>query len=117
MDKNQRMFRVMGKEDCPREIDIRFVLPHGRQAKINHNQTVNRLNERGGLTPSELIAVLEDRQYTRMPENVAASLVNKFLEDFFICCGCDEVYRKPPGEVDYGPEGQKTLFCIYCARE
>lgn len=39
---------------------------HERQAKINHDQTIQRLAERGGLSACEACAVLEDREYHRM---------------------------------------------------
>ena len=35
--------------------------PHERQAQINHDQTLQRLAERGGLSPAEALAVLENR--------------------------------------------------------
>lgn len=36
-----------------------MVKPHERQAQRNHGQTLARLSERGGLSPSEALAVLE----------------------------------------------------------
>ena len=42
------------------------IAPHARQAKANHGQTLERLRQRGGLSPCEAVAILEDRPWTRM---------------------------------------------------
>ncbi|MGR0185492.1 hypothetical protein [Azospirillum aestuarii] len=52
--------------DAPRSIAWGLVAPHRAQAQINHGQTLERLAERGGLAPCELLAVLEDRPHRRM---------------------------------------------------
>ena len=43
---------------CPRSVPWAFVAPHEAQARANHDQTLERLAERGGLSPSELVAVV-----------------------------------------------------------
>lgn len=48
-----------------------WVEPHWAQAKKNHGQTLERLAERGGLSISELAAVLEDREWRRMEDEDA----------------------------------------------
>ena len=46
-----------------------LVAPHEAQAMRNHGgQDLKRLAERGGLAPSELVAVIEDRPFEIMPE-------------------------------------------------
>lgn len=40
---------------------------HEKQAFRNHNQTIARLAERGGLTACEALAVLEDRAWRKEP--------------------------------------------------
>jgi len=42
--------------------------PHREQAKKNHDQTLERLSERGGLGPDEMVAIIEDRRWRRMDE-------------------------------------------------
>lgn len=44
-----------------------LLAPHEKQAQANHSQTLTRLAERGGLSPCEALAVLDDRPYSRMP--------------------------------------------------
>lgn len=50
----------------PRSIPWALIAPHEAQAQRNHYQTLQRLAERGGLAPSEAVAVLEDRQFQDM---------------------------------------------------
>jgi hypothetical protein len=49
---------------------------HERQAMINHGQTLARLAERGGLSPAEAVAIIEDRKFHRMdPADAEARLL------------------------------------------
>lgn len=48
-------------QNCPASVP--FELLHESQAKANHSQTLQRLAERGGLYPSEMIAVIAKRPY------------------------------------------------------
>ena len=48
---------------CPRSVPWDVVEPHNAQARKNHSQSVERLAERGGLHPIELVAVMEDKEY------------------------------------------------------
>ncbi len=56
------------------------VAPHERQAQRNHSQSLARLAERGGLSWTELLAVLEDREWTAMDEAVAERRVREAAE-------------------------------------
>jgi hypothetical protein len=57
--------REDGKEwerlGCPRTVPWAFMAPHAERAMKNHDQTLERLAERGGLSPSEMVCVLENR--------------------------------------------------------
>lgn len=55
------------------------IAPHEGQAICNHGQDLETLNKRGGLTWSEMIAVLEDRRWSRMDENTARKKVEEFV--------------------------------------
>lgn len=61
-----RTFPILGPMWAPREVPWALVEPHRRQALANHHQSLERLAERGGLDPAELIAVLEDRPWRTM---------------------------------------------------
>ncbi len=55
-----RRFPIQGGPSIPWWI----IAPHEKQALRNHGgQTLERLAERGGLGPSEALAVLEDREF------------------------------------------------------
>jgi len=59
------------REKCPSSISFALIEPHRKQAKKNHGQTLERLNERGGLSPIELVAVLEDRRIDHWQREIA----------------------------------------------
>lgn len=44
-----------------------MMIAHEKQALKNHSQTIQRLSERGGLSACEAVAVIEDREYSRLP--------------------------------------------------
>lgn len=51
---------------CVQSIPWEMAVPHARQCERNHQQTLQRLSERGGLDPTEMVAVLEDRRWKMM---------------------------------------------------
>lgn len=55
------------------------IIPHEKQAIYNHGQDLETLNRRGGLCWSEMIAVLEDREWTRIDENIARRKVEEVV--------------------------------------
>lgn len=55
----ERMFPIMGAPNIP----WRVIAPHEQQAIKNHDQTLKRLAERGGLAPCEAIWVMEGRRW------------------------------------------------------
>ncbi|MFA5525779.1 MAG: hypothetical protein WC992_03045 [Acholeplasmataceae bacterium] len=52
-----------------------LVLEHEAQCLANHRQDVVRLADRGGLSPEELAAVLEDRPWRAMEPNEAWRII------------------------------------------
>lgn len=65
-----------GYPGIPSEIPWAIVANYGESAMRNHDQTLERLAERGGLSPCELIAVLEQRQWRKMtPDEVRSTLL------------------------------------------
>jgi hypothetical protein len=49
--------------NCPRSVPWEFVAPHEDQALVNHRQSLERLAERGGLDPLELLCVLDGKHW------------------------------------------------------
>jgi hypothetical protein len=58
-----RLFRITNGTSIPWAI----IEPHEQQALKNHRQSLAELQRRGGLSPCEAVAVLEDRQWAEMP--------------------------------------------------
>lgn len=52
-------------------IPLSLIHPHELQALRNHSQTLARLAERGGLSPCEAVAVLQNRRWQPMTEGRA----------------------------------------------
>lgn len=73
MDDLSTIFRDTGKrfpillqsndDHGPRSIPWRLIEPHREQVYKNHNQTLEELAQRGGLSWCELVAVLTDSRY------------------------------------------------------
>jgi lambda repressor-like predicted transcriptional regulator len=63
--------------DGPLTVPWTLVEPHAEQARINHGQTLDRIADRGGLSPSELAAVLGDRPWTPMDTADALDVIRK----------------------------------------
>jgi|SRR5579859_868602 len=47
----------------PRSVPWELVKDHEKQAQSNHSQSLDRLAERGGLSPKELWCVVHDKKY------------------------------------------------------
>jgi lambda repressor-like predicted transcriptional regulator len=79
---------------APRSIPWDIVAPHEAQAKENHDQSLERLAQRGGLGWDEMAAVLEDRRWRKMDEQEAYRTVMKIV---------DALWKAPPGPKPPGP--------------
>lgn len=62
-----KWFPIMNGPD----IQWEMIEPHQRQALINHGQSLEHLASRGGLSCCEAVAVLEDRKWSRLSDEVA----------------------------------------------
>lgn len=65
----RKKFPVLGSGGA--SVDLQLVEDHGGQANKNHYQSVARLAERGGLSWSELFAVLHNRPFQKIDTNEA----------------------------------------------
>lgn len=85
-------FRVLHAKDypgVPATIPWALIEPHAEQAQTNHMQTLQRLNERGGLSPDEMVAVLDDRRWRAMTREEAAQRLLEILANAKIRDGED----------------------------
>lgn len=63
IDEDVRALRTASCTMLVIQIPFAMIAPHNQQAVRNHSQDLLRLAERGGLSPEEACAVLEDRGY------------------------------------------------------
>ena len=73
----------------PRSVPWDFIAEHEAQCKVNHDQTVQRLAERGGLGADEMCAVVEDRRWHRMSLEDATERLVELLEAWLSKRGAD----------------------------
>lgn len=62
-----------------RSIPWAVIASHEAQALANHDQTLERLAQRGGLDPTEAVAVLQDRPWRWMDFKVADTLLRQIV--------------------------------------
>lgn len=76
-------FPIMGKETATKlgTIPWELIELHSKQAQRNHSQTVLRLAERGGLSPCEAVAVLEDREWHAMDWNESVAKLQRLTHN------------------------------------
>lgn len=73
---NERKYQDLG---VPRDVPWSAVAPHESQALENHNQTLQRLAERGGLDVRELAAVVTGKHWSDAPELEEAARIVRAL--------------------------------------
>lgn len=76
-----RRFRIMEGPSIP----WRMIEPHEVQALANHDQTLEQLHGRGGLSCAEAVAVLEDkpwRSVRNMSDDEAKRRLNELMRAF-----------------------------------
>lgn len=59
-----------------------MIAPHEKQAHLNHDQSLAGLARRGGLSYSEAIAVLEDRDWHSIPIMEAVDSLAKLVKEW-----------------------------------
>jgi hypothetical protein len=59
-------------------ISWEIIASHERRAIKNHSQSLKTLASRGGLSLCEIVAVLEDRPWKRMPLLEALEVIKKY---------------------------------------
>lgn len=69
---------------CPKLL-WEIIAPHEAQAKINHDQSLERLAQRGGLSCYEALCVLQDRKLEFKQINEVEYLYKliEFIKNFF----------------------------------
>lgn len=67
--------------ECPSTVPWSLLAPHERQALYNHGQTLEQLASRGGLSPCEIMWVIERKRWqgTKETEAQAAKRLKDLL--------------------------------------
>lgn len=73
MALTERTFPIMKGPRIP----WRAIAPFEEQARRNHSQSLERLAERGGLSPCEAVAIMENREWHRMDAAAALKRLNE----------------------------------------
>lgn len=84
LPRERENLRLFEEANCPHYIPWPLVEAHTAQATKNHSQTPERLDARGGCTPDELCAILEDRPWRPMPYQLAIATLQKLVADFAV---------------------------------
>ena len=71
-----------------------MLAPHEEQAQRNHGQSLQRLAERGGLSPGEACDVLLGRKWNTTPAKEADAMLERLVLDF-------EARGGAPGATDW----------------
>jgi hypothetical protein len=67
---------------CPRTVPWSLLAPHEERARRNHDQSLERLAERGGLDPSEIAAIVEDRKWMSLELPEAIDRLKALVRDY-----------------------------------
>lgn len=73
---SERWFPIMGAPAIPWSM----IEPCEKQAQLNHDQSLERLAERGGLAPCEALAVLDGRKWKQMPGGEAKAELQRRVD-------------------------------------
>ena len=65
-DRWDREGKALEVADCPQRVPWDFVAEHRQQCLNNHDQTPERLAERGGLGVAEMVYVVRDERWPRL---------------------------------------------------
>ncbi|MCG8406697.1 MAG: hypothetical protein MI923_15995 [Phycisphaerales bacterium] len=98
--KSESLFPIMDDRVGQRRgyIPMALIRRHNDRAKLNHDQSVNRLRERGGLSPQEAMAVLANKSWSERPyrdEELAWAALQEIVKAEFPDFDCES------GEIQY----------------
>lgn len=86
---------------CPRRVPWAFLAPHEEQAKDNHDQTLSRLAQRGGLDPAEMLGIVRGKglrdvmAICKWPKAQIVAELNAELERWAATKNTDSTEPKP----------------------
>jgi Asp-tRNA(Asn)/Glu-tRNA(Gln) amidotransferase B subunit len=60
---DEREWKTFNTDQLPKQLPMAFMAQFRVRIMKTHNQTIERLNERGGLTPTEICAAMYDKNF------------------------------------------------------
>lgn len=82
----REFFPILADRHCTvpqlRSIPWRMIEPQAPQAQDNHDQTLERLAERGGLSACEALAVLDGREWRPIASDAAAGELRRRVDEW-----------------------------------
>lgn len=64
-------------------IPMGLMMEHKKQAYTNHGQSLDHLDERGGVSAAEAVAIIEDRKFSNIDPSVAQSILERHITDWY----------------------------------
>ena len=74
--------QVMRNYAGPLAVPWDFIAEHEAWCRANHDQSATRLAQRGGLSPAEMCAVVENRQWHRMTLEESTTRLVELLSEW-----------------------------------
>lgn len=92
---------------CPRSVPWSLLAPHEAQALANHDQTLERLAQRGGLSPFEMVLVIEDKRLYMPAKGADEASIPRLLAHL------KKFYAAAPPDLGAG-ERRTPILCDGC---
>lgn len=76
------------RKPIPFTVPWELMAAHELQAQHNHGQSIGHLAARGGVSPSEAVAILENRSWHPMSEKDAVDRLRTIVARYDVCASC-----------------------------
>lgn len=84
LDLDYRRRKQLSALACPTSVPWAFIEQFSRTVKYNHSQTLERLAERGGLGPSEMMAAItNDTKWWDEPDEKCIPALKEAIRDWY----------------------------------
>jgi len=107
-------FKVLKKEMLIflRTVPMPWVEEHKEQCVFNHGQAPERLNERGGLSPQELLAVVSDKPFDDFKELTVVEAMNQLMDRLDSRVGAEDLNAHSRYVRKLVSDGVRTLEAL-----
>ncbi len=121
---SREYMKALADAECPRSVPWDFVAAHREQCVQNHSQSPERLAERHGLSPEEMLAVIRGTplhlaqtfEYWHDPK-LAVALLKDAVAKWTAGRNAAEAVAAAGFRVAPNLLGDPTLWCLECGRD